>query len=168
MGNFKVKFGIDSYYSDPEYRNIYVKVIGDAEVSFEGHDGSEKDQEFVKQLIGYAVMEALSGLSADQVSYKHIVAHKDRFISALKEQFAPKNITAVSAWDHAAGIREDGTAVIAGATYDLSSWEDLIGISSGFGFTVGVKKDGSVVAAGTNVYRQCEVSDWNLLVSERE
>ena len=91
MGNFKVKFGIDSYYSDPEYRNIYVKVIGDAEVSFEGHDGSEKDQEFVKQLIGYAVMEALSGLSADQVSYKHIVAHKDRFISALKEQFAPKN-----------------------------------------------------------------------------
>ena len=96
MGNFKVKFGIDSYYSDPEYRSIYVKVIGDAEVSFEGHDGSEKDQEFVKQLIGYAVMEALSGLSADQVSYKHIVAHKDRFISALKEQFAPKNITAVS------------------------------------------------------------------------
>ena len=40
---------------------------------------------------------AVSGaLSADQVSYKHIVAHKDRFISAVKEQFAPKNITAVS------------------------------------------------------------------------
>ena len=33
---------------------------------------------------------------------------------------------------------------------------------------VGVKKDGSVVAEGTNVYRQCEVSDWNLLVSDRE
>ncbi len=96
MGNFKVKFGIDSYYSDPEYRNIYVKVIGDAEVSCEGRDGSEKDQEFVKQLIGYAVMDTLSGLSADQVSYKHIVSHKDRFVSAVKEQFAPKGITAVS------------------------------------------------------------------------
>ena len=67
-----------------------------------------------------------------------------------------------------AGIREDGTAVIAGASYDLSSWEDLIGISSGFGFTVGVKKEGSVVAEGTNAYRQCEVDDWNLLVPDRE
>lgn len=51
MGKFKVKFGIDSSYGDPEYRFIYVKVIGDAEVSCEGRDGSEQDQEFVKQLI---------------------------------------------------------------------------------------------------------------------
>ena len=35
-------------------------------------------------------------------------------------------ITAVSAWDSTAGIREDGTAVIAGAPYDLSSWKDLV------------------------------------------
>lgn len=96
MGNFKVKFGIDSSYGDPEYRFIYVKVIGDAEVSCEGRDGSEQDQEFVKGLIGQAVMETLSGLSADQVPYKYIVSHKDRFVGAVKEQFAPKNITAVS------------------------------------------------------------------------
>ena len=74
----------------------------------------------------------------------------------------------MSAWDSTAGIREDGTAVIAGAPYDLSSWKDLVCISSGFGFTVGVKKDGSVVAEGSDIYRQCEVSDWNLLVSDTE
>lgn len=93
MGAFNVKFGIDSSYSDPEYRFIYVKTIGQAEVSCDDREGSERDQEYVKSLIGLAVMETLSSLSAEQVSYKHLVSHKDRFISAVKEQFAPKNIT---------------------------------------------------------------------------
>ena len=96
MGNFKVKFGIDSSYSDPDYRYIYVKVVGEAEVSCEDRDGSDHDQEIVKGMIGIAIMNVLSDLSADKISYKDIAAQNYRFADAVKVQLAEKGITTAS------------------------------------------------------------------------
>ena len=39
-------------------------------------------------------------------------------------------------------------------------WDDIISIAAGKEHTVGLKKDGTVVALGRNKYGQCNVSEW--------
>jgi alpha-tubulin suppressor-like RCC1 family protein len=39
---------------------------------------------------------------------------------------------------------------------------DTVQIAAGGDHTVGVKSDGTVVAAGWNEYEQCNVGDWDL------
>jgi len=43
---------------------------------------------------------------------------------------------------------------------DVSDWRDIIAISSGTGHVVGLKADGTVVAAGWNTHGQRIVSNW--------
>ena len=43
---------------------------------------------------------------------------------------------------------------------NVSDWKDIVAISAGGYHTVGLKKDGTVVAVGDNSERQCDVSDW--------
>ena len=45
---------------------------------------------------------------------------------------------------------------------DVSDWKDIIAVSAGEYYTVGMKSDGTVVATGENKLGQCEVSDWKL------
>ena len=42
----------------------------------------------------------------------------------------------------------------------MSDWTDIIAIAAGRFHTIGLKKDGTVVAAGSNVWGQCNVSQW--------
>ena len=49
---------------------------------------------------------------------------------------------------------------------NVSYWKDIIAVSAGSSHTVGLKKDGTVVATGDNDYGQCDVSIWNLKVNE--
>ena len=96
MGSFNVKFGLDANYFDPEYRSLYVKVIGDASVSCEGREGTESDQEFVKGLIGGAVNNTLSDLSSKQVPVKQLAAHSAEFRNAATDALKERDVVVTS------------------------------------------------------------------------
>lgn len=48
---------------------------------------------------------------------------------------------------------------------DVENWEDIVYIAPAFDFVVGLKSDGTVVAAGKNDYGQCQVSGWKNIVA---
>ena len=42
---------------------------------------------------------------------------------------------------------------------DVEDWEDIVAIAAGDSYSIGLKKDGTVVAIGRNDYGQCDVDD---------
>jgi len=91
-----------------------------------------------------------------------------------------QNIVALSAGvNHTVGLCFDGTVLAAGwndnGQCDVSGWRDIVAVSTGGtsyiiqddgtsnpggGFTLGLRADGTVLAAGWNDYGQCDVSSW--------
>lgn len=66
-------------------------------------------------------------------------------------------------------LKNDGTVLTTGGEnlygeLDVEDWTDLISISCGSHHTVGLKKDGTVVATGLNDEGQCNVSKWTDIV----
>lgn len=82
---------------------------------------------------------------------------------------------------HTVGLKSDGTLIATKFTeksddiaiykemqsryneygeIDFENWKDIKAISVSENFTVGLKKNGNVAAAGDNSYGQCDVSDW--------
>lgn len=64
-----------------------------------------------------------------------------------------------------AGLRNDGTVITDAPSfrdeYDpVKSWMDIVQIDVGSDFIIGLKKDGTVVAAGKNEHGQCDVDSW--------
>ena len=47
---------------------------------------------------------------------------------------------------------------------NVSDWEDIIQVFATADYTLGLKKDGTVVATGSNKYGQCAVSDWSNVI----
>jgi len=45
------------------------------------------------------------------------------------------------------GLRYDGTVISTSSQFDLSSWSDIVAISAGENQVVGLRSDGTVVAA---------------------
>lgn len=96
-----------------------------------------------------------------------------------------KNIVAVSSdMQYTVGLKKDGTVLAIGYNEDgrceVFGWKDIVEVSTGAcdiytpkkigvyvssGHTVGLKRDGTVVAAGDNEDNQCDVSDWKGIVS---
>ena len=64
----------------------------------------------------------------------------------------------------AVGNNDDGQC-------DVSGWSDIIAVSAGHYHTVGLKRDGTVVAVGSNenvlgeVTGQCDVSGWSDIIA---
>lgn len=58
--------------------------------------------------------------------------------------------------DHIVGLKSDGTVVATGLNShhqcDVSTWKDVIAISTGDTYTLGLKKDGRVLLAGAEMY----------------
>ena len=50
-------------------------------------------------------------------------------------------------------------------TTEPSDWTDVVAIAAGRNHSLGVHRDGTVVAAGGNTYGQCNVSDWTGIVA---
>jgi len=86
-------------------------------------------------------------------------------------------IQIAAGWGHTLGLESDGTAVakgyngtvveIGGRNYasgggqlDVGSWTNITQVAAGWGHTVGLKSDGTVVAVGGNPSGQCHVSGW--------
>lgn len=102
-----------------------------------------------------------------------------------------ENIIAIAAggW-HTVGLKSDGTVVATGKNNypelavryrrdqiikghklsehkpcNVGGWKDIIAITAGASHTVGLKSDGTVVAAGFNGYTQCETQKWEDVVA---
>ena len=82
---------------------------------------------------------------------------------------------------HTVGLKSDGTLIATKFTekpddtaidkemqsryneygeIDFKNWKDIKAVSVSESFTVGLKKNGNVVAIGDNSYGQCDISDW--------
>lgn len=48
---------------------------------------------------------------------------------------------------------------------DTEHWNHIIDVAAGSCHVVGLKEDGTVVAAGNNIYGQCNVSDWTDIIA---
>lgn len=75
---------------------------------------------------------------------------------------------------HTFAVKTDGTALVTPyyglpdfdyGQGDVSDWTDLVEISAGAAHTVGLKRNGRVVATGDNRDGQCNVSNWSRIVS---
>ena len=47
----------------------------------------------------------------------------------------------------------------------MSEWKNIVAVSAGNSYTVGLKSDGTVVACGKNTYGECDVSEWQDIVA---
>lgn len=67
----------------------------------------------------------------------------------------------------AAGLTADGKVCTAGEDMlpEMKNWEDIVAISLGREFAVGLRSDGTVVATGCNEFGQCDVGDWSEIVA---
>ena len=82
--------------------------------------------------------------------------------SLISRRFAQR----ISADLHSVAVTRDGQVRAAGAnpdgqchtnTYD---WRDMRAVSAGVGFTIGLRKDGTVLGVGRNDFGQLDVKDW--------
>lgn len=73
-----------------------------------------------------------------------------------------------------AGLKSDGTVVVSTSeikgvassySFDVSDWDDIIAISKSSTTLLGLKRDGTVVATGSNENKQLEVSGWSDIVA---
>ena len=46
--------------------------------------------------------------------------------------------------------------------FDFSNWTDILATARGNYHSIGLKKDGTVVAEGANNKGECDVQNWNL------
>lgn len=88
----------------------------------------------------------------------------------------PEDVLAAAGTNHLLAVKEDGTVYISGDEYDncscledVSEWTDIIAVSA-YGensshHVVGLKSDGTVVAAGNNDSGQCSVENWTDIIS---
>ena len=85
------------------------------------------------------------------------------------------DIVSISAHKHGAmGLKADGTVVVSKSNSfsgvdEIASWTDIVAIyhyKSGSypDYTIGLRLDGTVVAAGDNTYGQCDIEDWTDIV----
>ena len=70
---------------------------------------------------------------------------------------------------HSAALKKDGTVVttkgpdnknLNAGQCDVSDWKDIVSLACSARQTIGLKKDGTVVAAGYNGDGQTDVDDW--------
>lgn len=72
-----------------------------------------------------------------------------------------QNLQEISAGQYFYGLKSDGTVVGTFFWGQVSSWSDIRQVSAGHDHhVVGLKTDGTVVAAGKNFFGECDVENW--------
>lgn len=91
-------------------------------------------------------------------------------------------VAIATGWRHTVALKADGEILITGyrsrnqlraIEANKDEWTDIVAIAAGGGgdgatgrgHTVGLRRDGTVVAVGDNTYSQCEVSEWTDIVA---
>ena len=83
----------------------------------------------------------------------------------IQERITDRTLSA-SFWGIAA-IQSDGKVLSYDIKEDLLGWSDIISVSIGFDHILGLKKDGTVLAMGSNDFSQCNVrgSYWKNIIA---
>ena len=111
-----------------------------------------------------AIQEAEEKRITDEKTYKAAVENT----LCERERVAPcQNMLIVTPW-HVFGLKDDWTVLSARNNDLLESlpqsnvfgWTEITAIAASDGHTIGLKADGTVVAAGCNENGECNVSDW--------
>ena len=93
MGVFKVVFGQEVPYLDPNFRSIFLNVAGEATVSCADREGNESDVQFVKTLIISAVQDQIARYGNEFTSYKDLPGKSVIMGQAVASELGAKNIT---------------------------------------------------------------------------
>lgn len=151
-------------YSDQTLKRHYPpynKMVNDDKIAnVEGNGFFSLIDKQVKKIV--CCIDCTFMLFNDGTVYSEMFKDK----SALSEWKDIVNIGA-SCSKLVAGVRSNGTVLIYGDDYliesnkiDVSNWTDIIDIAVGVNYIVGLKSDGTVIATGSNTYKQLEVGDW--------
>jgi hypothetical protein len=100
------------------------------------------------------------GLKADGTV---VVAEEYDFLDDATEWRNIEKVAVEENDDAIIGLTSSGTVVSAGfwsVPSQVSSWRNIVDIACGGGHYVGLKADGTVVAAGDNDDGECNVSGW--------
>ena len=100
--------------------------------------------------------------SAETERFKEEEKRKQERVKLIKLS----NLMAVGR-SHFALVQSNGTVFDSGSENGLfiPQWKDIIAVSAGDNYTVGVKQDGTVVSRGSNEEGRCDVYDWTDIVS---
>ncbi len=104
--------------------------------------------EMFKTISGYKDADALTRQCLERAE----VCRKDDIYTSAMSQMKKQTV--------------DGYEAAINKFSTISGWKDIIAVSAGQWHTVGLKKDGTVVAVGDNDDGQCKVSVWQLKVEE--
>jgi hypothetical protein len=100
-----------------------------------------------------------------------IISRLDSALSDLEDELSTwTDIVAISSPFPAGlvGLKSNGTVVttrVATERFDVSGWTDIIAISSSQFSIIGLRADGTVVAAGENHYGMLDVDGWTDIVA---
>ena len=146
-----------------------VGVKNDGTVKFVSSSYPKKD--IIEQLTGVAVAECddryIFLLMEDGTTHCYSL-----FGESNRDHITWKNIIQVDVYDSVyIGLKADKTVITAGnmdyADYGLSNvstWTDIEMVATGGYHAVGLRSDGTVVAAGFNLHGECDVSSWTDIV----
>jgi len=117
----------------------------------------------------------MAGLRSDGtvVLAKYLNVNTECDVSDWKDMIAVGSNVSGGASTFIVGLKKDGTVEFEGKIrglkeyleIDVSDWEHIIAISAGASHFVGLKDDGTVVAAGYNTKGECDVSDWEDIIA---
>ncbi|MNI70037.1 hypothetical protein D3C73_1258230 [compost metagenome] len=102
---------------------------------------------------------------------------EDGTVKALGSSLSEKDRATVHAWNDIVAIAQHGTfvvglqsdgSVVAAGEYpgldDVNQWKDIVALSA-YNDTFGLKRDGTVVAAGPCKFGGCKVEDWSDIIA---
>lgn len=119
-----------------------------------------------------ALMDAGKHMEAFTIFFR-LDGYKDSeiYLQSLRNQIVVRETIGANYY-HTVWLKVDGTVAAMGdnsyGQCDVSSWTEIVAISTGDSHTVGLKADGTVVATkctGKNDHGRCDVSDWTDIVA---
>lgn len=81
-------------------------------------------------------------------------------LKPIREKIAPASKMISCRGFDTACVKVDGSVTVLGKDWDAGDWTDIVSISVARDHIVGLKSNGTVVAAGDNDKGQCNVSSW--------
>lgn len=120
----------------------------------------------------YAEAEELLGLgnyAAAAIAFNHLGGYSDSAerSTMLWDECVQRNTIAASSYI-TMGLKTDGTVVtnmfMLDNEFDLG-WNDIVDIACGYRHRIGLKSNGTVMAAGDNDRGQCDVASWQDVVA---
>lgn len=84
----------------------------------------------------------------------------------MKKQHIPRSVVAINTRLHSEkmGVLFQ-QEVMRKSSAMYPSWRDIIEVSAGEYYTLGLREDGSVIATGKNEFGQCNISDWRDIIA---